>query len=504
MQNVSFNGIRILGILAILLLTPLSFAETTCTIGDCELKITLKIAFSGADDDYINRAENEIESTWNGPNGFRTVGDCKCKMTFDVITMKITNASQADCKPGPQDYHCIVVTDYFKPDGSYDDPPRNQSNIQGATVYVGYMNGVSSGNGGNSENGWWSDIMSRPVDPNNPGGEHYVDFAHEAGHMMGLEDGDGGIMSRTSGANSGPTQANLDEIADDICGADACPDRCCCGNGQVDKDKGEGCDPFASPVGCKAGESCCPVCCNCFSPICIPADGEYLSQEGCQAACGADASCYKNYKTGCWDCVKQTVVVEETCLDPSNIRGNEECDHTARSFVDRSVGFYENDLMNAPVIGGLFQDERVNIETAEGDRGHVVAEMGRITDYSEESLEDPTVTVHTDRQTIALLASEDISIQQALAEGRIRIEGEGLINGLRFAFYNIFLDLFNFLSPAEEIIEPEEEGLPQEYREIVEGVSGAEPAPADPNPDDIGELPDGGSFGGGYWPTIEP
>ncbi|MBU0532080.1 hypothetical protein KKB44_01155 [Candidatus Micrarchaeota archaeon] len=494
-----FDKFLVFGIILILLI-PLSSAETTCETNNCNIKITLKLAFSGATDDYINRVEQEIENTWNGPDGFRTTGDCKCKMTFEVETMKITNASQVNCNPGPPGYHCIMVTPYFKPNGQYDNPPRNQTNITGATIYLGYMYGIATGDGGNSQKGWWSDLMSRPVNANDPNGEHYKDFAHEAGHMMGLEDGDGGIMSRTSGANSDPTQANIDEIANDICGANACPDNCCCGNGEVENGKGEQCDPFASPDGCGVGQACCPVCCSCYGPICIAANGEYLGQTACQAACGTDAQCYKNYKTGCWDCVKNNVVIEKTCSDPNNIRGNGDCDHTVYSFIDHGVGFYDN-LAAAPVIGGLFSDEKINIQTDEGDVGHIATEASDVTDYGETLTQEPTVTIYTDRETVGLLASEDLSVQQALSEGMIRIEGEGLVNGFKFGVYHFFFDVYNFLNPAEEFTGPEEEGLPQEYYDIISEATEAEPAADDPNPEDIGELPDGGHIGSDVLPS---
>ena len=57
----------------LVLLMNLSFAETTCTTNNCEIKITLKIAFQGANASYISNAENEIESVWNGPTGSRKV-----------------------------------------------------------------------------------------------------------------------------------------------------------------------------------------------------------------------------------------------------------------------------------------------------------------------------------------------------------------------------------------------------------------------------------------------
>jgi hypothetical protein len=476
----------------IMFLASASFAETTCTVGDCEITITLKIAFSGANDTYINNAENEIENTWNGPDGFRTVGDCKCKMKIEVETKKA-----ADCKNNPPaGYHCIMVTDYNN------NPPRNQTNWTGAKFYIGYMYGIATGNGGNSQKGWWSDIMSRPVNASNPQGEHYKDFAHEAGHMMGLEDCDGGIMCRTSGNNSDPTQANLDEIANDMCGPNACPDRCCCGNGEIDRNKGEKCDPLASPDGCGTGQACCPVCCNCYGPVCIPANGEYVSQSACQAACGPDSSCYKNYKTGCWDCVRKEIVVEETCLDPTNIRGNLDCDHTVRSFAEQVADFYETDLVNAPVLGGIFSDERINIKTEEGDAGYIITEEGQVTDYSDETIDDSTVTIHTDRETIGLIASEQLSVQQALSEGMIRIQGDGFFNGIRFGIYNFMFGLYNFFSPAEGFVPPEEEpDFPQGYHDAMEEVTGAEPAPEETMGHEIGDLPDGGYFGSDVFPS---
>jgi hypothetical protein len=308
-------------------------------------------------------------------------------------------------------------------------------------------------------------------------------------------------MDNTAGANSGPTQANLQEIADEICGPNSCPDRCCCGNGKVDKNKGEGCDPKAKPVGCGVGETCCAVCCNCYGPICIPGDGEYISQASCQERCGSDSTCYKNYQTGCWDCVKSVVVVHETCYDPSNIRGNEECEHTARSFVEQGAGFYENDLAGVPVLGGMFANEKINIQTEEGDTGYLSTEDGSITDMGDGLLDTPTVTLYTDQETLGLVSAEEMSAQQALSEGRIRIEGYGLIDGIRFGFFHFVFDMYNFLSPPEELVVPEELfEFPQEYFDEMEEVFGAEPAPDDPEPGILGELPDGGYFGEDVFP----
>jgi len=488
-----FEKYLIFGIVTLIFLTNLTFAETTCTKGDCELTITLKIAFQGATQDYMNRAEQEIESVWNGPNGHRTVGDCKCKMTFNVITK-----TAQDCKNNPPaDYHCIMVTDYNN------NPPRNQTNWTGAKFYIAYMYGVSSGNGGNSEKGWWSDIASRPVNATKPQGEHYKDFAHEAGHMMGLEDCDGGIMCRTWGANSNPTQDNLDEIANDICGADFCPARCCCGNGQIDGSVGENCDPMATPEGCGKDQMCCPVCCHCHSPlICIPALGEYFSEADCNLNCGPGSSCYYNYQTNCWDCVKQNVVVHDTCLDPTNIRGNMACDHVEQSFTDYTIDFYKTDLMSTPVLGGVFANERINVNTAEGDKGYVTTQGGEVVDYGEGHLADSTVTVDTDRQTVLYVAEGEMTAQQALSEGLITIQGNDFGSSLKFGFYNFIFGVYNFFNPPEEFVEPEmkKHELPQEYYDVMADWNEGSPADEETMGHEIGELPDDGYFGEDVYP----
>ncbi|MDD5171634.1 MAG: matrixin family metalloprotease [Candidatus ainarchaeum sp.] len=333
--------------------------------------------------------------------------------------------------------------------------------------------------------------MSRPVNPNNPGDQHYNDFAHEAGHMMGLNHSTNtsSIMNNTLATQ--PSQADLDGVAKAICGDNYCPGSCCCGNGVVDKDKGENCDPKANPTGCGTGASCCPVCCSCYSPLCIAANGEYLSIESCQSSCGIGASCYKNYKTGCWDCVKQTVVVTGTCRDPSVIRGNPDCDHVERSFVDEAVRMYNTGLMMMPVLGSVFSDERVNIITFEGDESHVVTEGGAVTGHGEGLLPDPTMTVRTDRETIRLVAGGEMTAYQAVANGKIMVEGNDFFSALRLGLYRVVFGFYSTFNPPEQqVIAEEGPELPQEYYDEMNDVNEAPPAGGEPLA--IGEPPDAG------------
>lgn len=466
------SRIFIFGFLAVLIFSSLSWAETTCKAEDCGITITIKIAFSGATDAYINSAKSEIESVWN--NGNPTFGDCKCPITIKVETKKT-----ADCKNNPPaGYHCISVTDYNN------NPPRNQTNWTGATFYIGYMYGIPTGNGGNSEKGWWSSIMSRPVDPNNQQGEHYKDFAHEAGHMMGLEDGDGGLMNQTSGANSNPTQAHYDEIVNEICGANACPNKCCCGNGQIDRNVGEQCDPMAG--GCPSDQYCCPGCCQCYGKICFPEFGEYLSESECRQSCGANAKCYYNYQTGCWDCVQNIVVVTQPPYDPAKVQQITTEEHERDEGLVEIERLFNEALLKAPTLKDFLGNEKVNIVVIGEHNYYVLIEDDKIYRSGAGLTEDPTVLITTDTGTLDEINAGTLNPLEAYKTGRITIEGVGFVNGIKYWFAEFMVDTFAptdavpNLAPQEVPEEPVERVVDSEIDEIREPV-----------PPKGGEFPEG-------------
>jgi hypothetical protein len=126
-----------------------------------------------------------------------------------------------------------------------------------------------------------------------------------------------------------------------------------------------------------------------------------------------------------------------------------------------------------------------------------------VSSYGESLLADPSVTVSTDKETIGFIASGDMTVQQAMSEGRIAIEGEGFLGGIRFGAYHFLFDVYNLLSPAPEFEPPSEHGreLPEEYYDHLEGIVYADPAPDDPDPSDIGQLPDDGYFGTDVYPS---
>lgn len=271
---------------------------TSCSRDECEITITLKVAFAGeATEGMINKWETEIEGVWNGGrDSHQTYGECKCSVTFDVITEKV-----ATCNPPPQGSHCIHVTTKLPKDTS-------------GNEYVAYMYGVSQR--GSGVNGWWSTQTSRRIPGSNPPA-NYVDAAHEAGHMLGLGDDydkstgrfGNNIMGTTSGANAKPTQEQIDKAVENNCDAEDayCPEKCCCPNGVVDSKKGEECDPKATPNGCSEDAACTEKCtCQKITPRC--GDGRvYRPQGGGSADVGGEECDPSAKPTGCGE--------DETCTE---------------------------------------------------------------------------------------------------------------------------------------------------------------------------------------------
>ncbi|MBC2713988.1 MAG: hypothetical protein HF978_01655 [Desulfobacteraceae bacterium] len=407
MKERCFYFISFFILISFLLITT-SYAQTTCEAKDCKITITIKIAFAGATDAQMNDWKQDIEDVWNGDGP--TTGDCDCPVTFKVETTKITDPAKINCRPPPAGYHCIMVTPFAT------NPPKDTR----GNTYVGYMYPPGISRHGQSLCGWWSDIMNRPA----PAGGIYHDAAHEAGHMMGLDDKEGdGLMTHTSGDKAKPTQENIDAVVKNICGANACPDRCCCGNGVIDAAQGETCDPMALPSGCSQNEACCPICCNCFQPNCNPENGAYATQLECESACsGFSSGCYYNYKTGCWDCVKLKIAEHKPVYNESRIK---HCNHPGESIyalLQRLIGY---DFSGIPFVCPEFGSEWINLYITDSGEFSIITLDCIVLEVNESLIEPPdfpTMNAFTDKETVKAIANEEISINQALDEGRIIFE----------------------------------------------------------------------------------
>jgi hypothetical protein len=177
-------------------------------------------------------------------------------------------------------------------------------------------------------------------------------------------------------------------------------------------------------------------------PICIASSGEYSTFSTCQRACGVGAFCYQNYKTGCWDCVKQNIVVHN-CANSTKVRGNLECDHI--SFVERSTIALQH-LVNTPIIGSALANDKINIQTTEGDKMHIATSNGRVLKVEEGLDKNSTLIIRTDQETISLLAANELSLKTAFNTGKISIESDDLLTGIKLWCYKLVYGVYSFFS----------------------------------------------------------
>ncbi len=421
-----------------------NFASTTCEMENCNIKITMNIAIAGADSEYMNYVKNEIETVWNGPEGYRTSANCGCPISFEVNFKEIKDATQLNCEPGPLGYHCIKVTEFEL------NPPSDGSN-----VYLGYFYTPGRTND-KSIVGWWS---------NNMMDDKKLYFAHEAGHLMGLTD-DYSLGENIMGQIniSEINQELIDKVVFNVCGDTACPNFCCCGDGEINEN--EACDPFASPNGCPSTWYCCPVCCECYRAICDAQKGEHLNEDVCNSRCNGE--CYKNYETGCYDCLyeeptEMPSVYDNTIHQLPRIyeehRENHKqliypnsnrptiVEHT--SIVEKVLLYSNNndleenmllipeEIMSHETFSKIFSNERIVINVDNSFYMYIITKDNKILTTGSEPIEDPTVIINTDKTTLTQLMNGEKTMGQAVKDKLITYEGVGIFSSIKLKFLDI-------------------------------------------------------------------
>ncbi len=119
----------------------------------------------------------------------------------------------------------------------------------------------------------------------------------------------------------------------------------------------------------------------------------------------------------------------------------EETNKTPEIDLEMIKDFYNNNIQSYSEIADLFADERLNIYIEGYGNVGVVTENKKIKEISEGELENPTVKINSDMETIRGIIDGEISIADELKSGDIAFEGVGFWNWLRLAFANFLFTL---------------------------------------------------------------
>jgi len=112
------------------------------------------------------------------------------------------------------------------------------------------------------------------------------------------------------------------------------------------------------------------------------------------------------------------------------------------------------------ILGRLFGNERMNVVVAGLESPfHITTGDGTVEDIGGGVLEDPTMIIFTDIETIDQLRDGEITILEALEEDRIEYQGVGFMNSMIFRIMDMMFGATSFFSGllGEEEEFPEEE-----------------------------------------------
>jgi hypothetical protein len=119
-----------------------------------------------------------------------------------------------------------------------------------------------------------------------------------------------------------------------------------------------------------------------------------------------------------------------------------EGDESYFSMLEGYVDLYNSNLDTIPgIVKRLFSNERVNfhIALAEGEEIIGVSTSGtcEITEFVEGALENPTLRVYIEEETIDDLMADPSKEKALAAINSLKIEGVGFFNKLKVAFVNL-------------------------------------------------------------------
>ncbi len=327
-------SIVIMGLVAGFLLYPAA-TETTAKTEDCEITITIKLAFkgSGATDEFIQKVKDAIKSKVNDQD--LTFGDCKCPVKIELDIVKVD-----DCPP-PDDRHCITVKNNTLSPGQfhrafvrvggwkspsidsgdgelhvndsvnvivheilhlaglkdeYSDVKINFSvnangsvNITSTNVTYGDMNESEAKKA--AKKFVEKDIANRSLAPGN--------YSYPPTSLPNPGTNNSSIMGPAAAT---PNASVLPEHTDGIAeGAQLeCPDECCCKHGIIDESKGVECNPKATPSGCDEPREYCTKDCKCVQVTPRCGDGWiYQPPNYGQPGVGGEECDWNATPTGC-------------------------------------------------------------------------------------------------------------------------------------------------------------------------------------------------------------
>lgn len=94
-------------------------------------------------------------------------------------------------------------------------------------------------------------------------------------------------------------------------------------------------------------------------------------------------------------------------------------------------------MVDFPFLGKIFGNERMNVYIDDQAPFNIITSGGRVESLNHGEIENPTMRVYTDMGTIDQLIAGELMPVDALQQGKIRYEGVGFVNKIKFKLLSV-------------------------------------------------------------------
>ncbi len=156
-----------------------------------------------------------------------------------------------------------------------------------------------------------------------------------------------------------------------------------------------------------------------------------------------------NYSTFSWDLIPESRVNPDTNTvtfrtDKVGIFGISGPER--KKFLDLLVEVWESVVEEYPMVGTVLGNQRVNFYVDGEVGGHLIVENGNVVGGGEDKLKDQTMNVYITEGTIEEVLKGELTLTEALNEGKIKYEGVGLFNSIKLGVVNLVYRMYSFFS----------------------------------------------------------
>jgi len=123
-------------------------------------------------------------------------------------------------------------------------------------------------------------------------------------------------------------------------------------------------------------------------------------------------------------------------------------DYFSNESLEQLMEMYNSNVEKAPAVAKFFKNERVNLYIEKIKKASIsfVTKDGKMITVTKGELENPTVNVYTDMETIENIIRREMTFTEAMETGKITYKGVGFFKSIKIAIAKLGLRIYSFFA----------------------------------------------------------